>query len=115
MIASGFWHVVEVERSLFVVRIIRKLTLVAAVTCYVALAGLILYFPLGYLGEVIVYPLWSWSPLVERLAIKDSIPHIFVLAMLCAALQSIDSSLARMIAGDASEKKDSADMAQIEP
>ena len=86
-----------------------------SLACYVALAGLILYFPLVYLGEVIVYPFWRWSLLADHMAIKDSIPHIFVLAMLCAALQSIDSSLARMIAGDASEKKDSADMAQIEP
>ena len=100
---------------MFVVRIIRKLTLAAAVACYVALAGLILYFPLVYLGEVIVYPFWRWSLLADHMAIKDSIPHIFVLAMLCAALQSIDSSLANVVAGDAPEKKDTADTAQIGP
>jgi hypothetical protein len=91
------------ERFLFVVRFIRKLTLAAVVVCYAALAGLILYFPLGYLGEVVIYPLWRWSPLVERLAIKDSISYIFVLALLCAALQSIASSLANVGAKDAPE------------
>ena len=76
-------------------RALQKLTRAAKIVCYVALGGLIVYFPFGYLGEALIYPIWKWAPLLERMAIKDSMPYLFVLAVVCAFLQVFDSFLSR--------------------
>ena len=80
---------------MFIVRALQKLTRAAKIVCYVALGGLIVYFPFGYLGEALIYPIWKWAPLLERMAIKDSMPYLFVLAVVCAFLQVFDSFLSR--------------------
>ena len=72
----------------------------AKIVCYIALGGFIVYFPLGYLGEALIYPIWKWAPLLERMAIKDSMPYLFVLAVVCTFLQVFDSFLSRRTGGE---------------
>jgi len=84
----------------FLLRALLALTRTAKILCYIALGGFVVYFPLGYLGEAVIYPKWNWAPLVDRLAIKDSTFYLFVLAMLCAFLQGIDGFLSRRTGKD---------------
>jgi hypothetical protein len=89
----------------FLASALQKLTRAVMVVFYIALGGFIAYFPLGYVGEVVIYPMWEWAPLLERMAIKDSIPYLFVLAIMCAFLQMFDSFLSRWTG----ERQDPAD------
>lgn len=80
---------------MFAIRILRKITSLGKNLCYLALACYVVYFPLIYLAEAAIYPLKRWDPLVNHMTIRDSLPYLFVLAMLCTVLQVVDSYLAQ--------------------
>ena len=82
---------------MFAIRILRKITSLGKNLCYLALGCYVVYFPLVYSGEVAIYPLWRWEPLVNHMTIRDSLPYLFMLALLCTALQIVDSYLARRL------------------
>jgi p-aminobenzoyl-glutamate transporter AbgT len=98
----------------FLARALQKLTRALTILFYIALGGFVLYFPLGYLGEVIIYPMWKWAPLLNRMAIKNSMPILFVLAIVCALLQMIASSLSRWTGGGRHSANDAAESARTE-
>ena len=80
---------------MFAIRILRKITSLGKNLCYLALACYVVYFPLIYWGEVSLYPLKRWAPLVNHMTIRDSLPYLFMLALLCTVLQIVDSYLAQ--------------------
>jgi hypothetical protein len=98
----------------FLVRALQKLTRAATILFYIALAGLVTYFPLGYVGEVVVYSIWAWDPLLNRMAIKDSMPILFVLAIVCSFLQMFDSFLSRRTGHGQASANDTAGPAHVE-
>lgn len=99
---------------MFLVRFLRRLTLAAKALCFAALVCLVAYFPLGYAGEVVVYPILKWDPLVNRMAIEDSVVYLFVLALACAIAQMLDSFFSNMISRKSSEADDRADSANAD-
>jgi hypothetical protein len=61
--------------------------------CYLALACLVIYFPVIYMGEIIVYPFWRWAPLVNHMPIEEGLIYLFLIASVCTSLQIFDSLL----------------------
>jgi hypothetical protein len=94
---------------MFLAKALRKLTLAAMIVCYVTLGGFIAFFPIAYLGEIIIYPYWRWAPLVNRMPIKDSMPYFFALAIACTFLQLFDTFLSRWTGGGQNFADDAAD------
>ena len=77
------------------IRILRKITSLGKNLCYLALACYVVYFPLIYWGEVGLYPFMRWDSLIKHMTIRDSLPYLFMLALLCTVLQIVDSYLAQ--------------------
>ena len=77
------------------IRILRKITSLGKNLCYLALACYVVYFPFIHSAEAVIYPYWRWNPLVNHMTIRDSLPYLFMLALLCTALQIVDSYLAQ--------------------
>ena len=82
---------------MWVVRVLHKTVWLAIMACYAALACFVIYFPIVYLGEMAIYPPWKWSPLIKHMTMQDSLPFLFLIAILCAAMQSVDAYFRRRL------------------
>jgi len=63
---------------MFLLKVLRGMTLLAAMACYLAIACIVVYFPLIHAAETVIYPFWRWSHLVDHMAIKGSLPYFFL-------------------------------------
>jgi len=82
---------------MFLLKVLRGMALLAAMACYLAIACIVVYFPLIHAAEAVIYPFWRWSHLVNHMAIKDSLPYFFLLAIVCTFAQAFGSFFSRRI------------------
>ena len=89
----------EQEGIPLVVRILHKISQLGVILCYVTLVCLVAYFPLVYMGEILIYPFWRWGPFVNRITIEGGLAYLFLIAVLCTVFQIFSNFLSYKLLG----------------